>query len=151
MIILMIFMALAFGQPDDSLVVEEQRSDFQKIQIYVDISQVIAPNGSVGTSEMLNNLISYHAQSHDLLKGKLQYWSNPTLWRGEIDIYEPMHWHSINQMFIRSQRRKRIEENATTPTDAINRALMEFEYGSNGSTESQELLQLPSDGNKPSS
>ena len=47
--------------------------------------------------------------------------------RGEIDIYEPMHWHSINQMFIRSQRRKRIEENATTPTDAINRALMEFE------------------------
>ena len=71
--------------------------------------------------------------------------------RGEIDIYEPMHWHSINQMFIRSQRRKRVEENATTPTDAINRALMEFEYGSNGSTESQELLQLSSDGNKSSS
>ena len=71
--------------------------------------------------------------------------------RGEIDIYEPMHWHSINQMFIRSQRRKRIEENATTPTDAINKALMEFEYGSNGSTESQELLQLSSDGNKSSS
>ena len=71
--------------------------------------------------------------------------------RGEIDIYEPMHWHSINQMFIRNQRRKRKEENATTPTDAINKALMEFEYGSNGSTESQELLQLPSDGNKPSS
>ena len=71
--------------------------------------------------------------------------------RGEIDIYEPMHWHSINQMFIRNQRRKRIEENATTPTDAINKALMEFEYGSNGSTESQELLQLSSDGNKSSS
>ena len=65
--------------------------------------------------------------------------------RGEIDIYEPMHWHSINQMFIRSQRRKRIEENATTPTDAINKALMEFENGSNGSTESPELLQLSSD------
>ena len=71
--------------------------------------------------------------------------------RGEIDIYEPMHWHSINQMFIRSQRRKRIEENATNPTDAINKALMEFEYGSNGSTESQELLQLSSDGDKSSS
>ena len=65
--------------------------------------------------------------------------------RGEIDIYEPMHWHSINQMFIRNARRKRIEENATTPTDAINKALMEFENGSNGSTESQELLQLSSD------
>ena len=71
--------------------------------------------------------------------------------KGEIDIYNPMHWHSINQMFIRSQRRKRIEENATNPTDAINKALMEFEYGSNGSTESEELLQLSSDGNKSSS
>ena len=29
--------------------------------------------------------------------------------------------------------------------DAINKALMEFEYGSYGSTESQEFLQLPSD------
>ena len=71
--------------------------------------------------------------------------------RGEIDIYEPMHWHSINQMFIRNERRTQIEKNMTQPEDAINRALMEFEYGSNGSTESQELLQLSSDGNKPSS
>ena len=58
--------------------------------------------------------------------------------RGEIDIYEPMHWHSINQMFIRSQRRKRIEENATSPEDALNNAIgdfyWEFENGSNGST-----------------
>ena len=65
--------------------------------------------------------------------------------RGEVDIYDPMHWHSINQMFIRNARREKIEQNATTPTDAINKALMEFEYGSNGSTESQELLQLSSD------
>ena len=68
--------------------------------------------------------------------------------RGEIDIYEPMHWHSINQMFIRNARREKIEKNATTPTAAINKALMEFENGSNGSTESQELLQLPSNGNQ---
>ena len=71
--------------------------------------------------------------------------------RGEIDIYNPMHWHQMQTMFQRNARRKRIEENATTPTDAINKALMEFEYGSNGSTESQELLQLSSDGNKSSS
>ena len=71
--------------------------------------------------------------------------------RGEIDIYNPTHWHQMQIMFERNARRKRIEENATTPTDAINRALMEFEYGSNGSTESQELLQLSSDGNKSSS
>ena len=70
---------------------------------------------------------------------------------GEIDIYDPMHWHQMQTMFLRNERRKKIEQNATTPTDAINKALMEFEYGSNGSTESQELLQLSSDGNKSSS
>ena len=71
--------------------------------------------------------------------------------RGEIDIYNPHHWQSIQLMFQRNKRKGEIERNATTPTDAINRALMEFEYGSNGSTESQELLQLSSDGNKSSS
>ena len=70
--------------------------------------------------------------------------------RGEIDIYNPMHWHQMQTMFQRNERRENIEKNATTPTDAINRALMEFEYGNNGSTESQELLQLSSDGNKSS-
>ena len=71
--------------------------------------------------------------------------------KGEIDIYNPHHWQSIQLMFERNKRKGEIEKNATTPTDAINKALMEFEYGSNGSTESQELLQLSSDGNKPSS
>ena len=63
--------------------------------------------------------------------------------RGEIDIYEPMHWHSINQMFIRNARRTQIEENMTLPTDAINNALDDFwedQNGSNGSTEQEELL-----------
>ena len=65
--------------------------------------------------------------------------------RGEIDIYNPMHWHQMQMMFQRNARREKIEQNATTPTAAINKALMEFENGSNGSTESQELLQLSSD------
>jgi len=63
--------------------------------------------------------------------------------RGEIDIYEPMHWHSINQMFIRNARRTQIEKNMTLPSDSINSALENFweqENGSNGSTESEELL-----------
>ena len=63
--------------------------------------------------------------------------------RGEIDIYEPMHWHSINQMFIRNARRTQIEKNMTQPFDAINSALENFweqENGSNGATESEELL-----------
>ena len=71
--------------------------------------------------------------------------------RGEIDIYNPYHWQSMQMMFQRNARRENIEKNATTPTDAINKALMEFENGSNGSTESQELLQLSSDGDQQGS
>ena len=71
--------------------------------------------------------------------------------RGEIDIYEPMHWHSINQMFIRNARRTKMEKNMTQPDDAINRALMQFNNGGNDTTKSEELLQLSSNGDKPSS
>ena len=63
--------------------------------------------------------------------------------RGEIDIYNPMHWHQMQMMFIRNERRKRIEENMTLPSDAINSALddfMEAQYGSDGSTEQEKLL-----------
>ena len=71
--------------------------------------------------------------------------------RGEVDIYDPMHWHSINQMFIRNARRTKMEKNMTQPEDAINKALAEFNNGSNDTTKSEELLQLPSNGDKPSS
>ena len=68
--------------------------------------------------------------------------------KGEIDIYNPHHWQSIQMMFQRNMRKGEIEKNATLPSDAINNALAEFNYGSNGSTESEELLQLPSNGNQ---
>ena len=68
--------------------------------------------------------------------------------RGEVDIYEPMHWHQMHTMFLRNARRTQIEKNMTQPEDAINSALAEFNYGSNGSTESEELLQLPSNRNQ---
>ena len=60
--------------------------------------------------------------------------------KGEIDIYNPHHWQSIQMMFQRNMRKGQIEKNATLPSDAINSALAEFNYGSNGSTESEELL-----------
>ena len=68
--------------------------------------------------------------------------------KGEVDIYNPHHWQSIQMMFQRNLRKGQIEKNATKPGDAINNALAEFNYGSNGSTESEELLQLPSNGNQ---
>ena len=63
--------------------------------------------------------------------------------KGEIDIYEPMHWHQLNMMFQRNMNKGRIEQTATKPGDAINNALDNFweqQNGSNGSTKSEELL-----------
>ena len=60
--------------------------------------------------------------------------------KGEIDIYNPHHWQSIQMMFQRNVRKGQIEKNATTPSYAINNALMQFNYGSNDPTESEELL-----------
>ena len=65
--------------------------------------------------------------------------------RGEIDVYDPTHWQQMQYFWLRNARRNEIEKNATTPTDAINNALLEFNNGSNDTTESEELLQLPSD------
>ena len=63
--------------------------------------------------------------------------------KGEIDIYNPHHWQSIQMMFQRNIRKGQIERNATPPSDAINSALddfMEAQYGSDGSTEQEKLL-----------
>ena len=68
--------------------------------------------------------------------------------RGEIDIYEPMHWHQMQMMFQKNMNKGRIERTATKPADAINSALAEFNNGSNGTSKSEELLQLPSNGDQ---
>ena len=63
--------------------------------------------------------------------------------KGEIDIYNPHHWQSIQMMFQRNVRKGQIERNATKPGDAINNALVDFmeaQDGSNGSTEQEKLL-----------
>ena len=67
--------------------------------------------------------------------------------KGEVDIYNPDHWVQMQMMFQRNLRKGQIERNATIPSDAINNALDSFweqEHGSNGSTKSEELLQLSS-------
>ena len=63
--------------------------------------------------------------------------------KGEVDIYNPYHWNTLHGVFVENLRRKRIEENMTPPSDAINSALddfMEAQYGSDGSTEQEKLL-----------
>ena len=61
----------------------------------------------------------------------------------ELEV-EESHWDKVYHAIEYIKRGQR-EKNMTQPEDAINRALMEFQYGSYGSTKSQELLQLPSD------
>ena len=63
--------------------------------------------------------------------------------KGEVDMYNPNHWVQMQMMFQRNMRKGQIERNATLPSDAINSALDNFweqKDGSNGSTESEELL-----------
>ena len=65
-------------------------------------------------------------------------------------VVEESHWDRVYHAIEYIKKGQR-EKNMTQPEDAINKALAEFNYGSNGSTKSEELLQLPSDGNQPSS
>ena len=66
--------------------------------------------------------------------------------RGEVDIYDPYHWNTLHGVYIDNLRKSRIEQTATKPFDAINSALAEYNYGSNDTTEQEELLQLQSHG-----
>ena len=60
-------------------------------------------------------------------------------------VVEEQHWDHVYRAieYIKAGQR---EKKMTDPTDAINSALMEFNNGSNGSTEQTELLQLSGDG-----
>ena len=68
----------------------------------------------------------------------------PTPVKGEIDIWSNAGLWQLHYMYQRAERRREIEANMTHPVDSINKALLEFNYGSDGSTKSEELLQLPS-------
>ena len=65
-------------------------------------------------------------------------------------VVEESHWDKVYHAIEYIKRGQR-EKTMTQPEDAINRALMQFNNGGNDTTKSQELLQLSSDGDKPSS
>ena len=62
----------------------------------------------------------------------------------ELEI-EESHWDNVYRAIEYIKQGER-EKKMTDPADAINSALMEFNNGSNGSTEQKELLQLQSHG-----
>jgi hypothetical protein len=59
-------------------------------------------------------------------------------------------YDDIYEAYYNAIREHRMKDR-TPAEDSINKALMEFYYGSNGATESEELLQLPSDEDQQSS
>ena len=62
----------------------------------------------------------------------------------ELEI-EESQWNYVYHAIEYIKRGQR-EKTMTDPSDAINSALAEFNYGSNDTTEQEELLQLQSDG-----
>ena len=67
----------------------------------------------------------------------------------ELEV-EESHWDNVYRAIEYIKQAER-EKKMTQPDDAINRALAEFNNGENDTTKSEELLQLPSNGDKPSS
>ena len=64
----------------------------------------------------------------------------------ELEI-EDSHWDNVYRAIEYIKQGER-EKKMTDPTDAINSALAEFNNGSNGTSKSEELLQLPSNGDQ---
>ena len=64
----------------------------------------------------------------------------------ELEV-EEQHWDHVYRAieYIKAGQR---EKKMTDPSDAINSALAEFNNGSNGTSKSEELLQLPSNGDQ---
>ena len=64
----------------------------------------------------------------------------------ELEV-EESQWDYVYSAIEYIKRGQR-EKTMTDPDDAINKALAEFNNGGNATTKSEELLQLPSDGDK---
>ena len=62
----------------------------------------------------------------------------------ELEI-EERHWNNVYRAIEYIKQGER-EKKMTDPSDAINSALAEYNYGSNDTTEQEELLQLQSHG-----
>ena len=81
-------------KPNHEIVVVGTR-EFQTIQIYVDISEVHAPDGKVGTSMPLNVMIYHQARLTSFLKNELNKFTAPRIWNGDIRVY---NWQNVQFM-----------------------------------------------------
>ncbi len=91
----LLFASAYAEEPDMSITVNETKSNYQLIQIYVDITEVHAPDGTSGTSVPLNLMISQQAQSTSVLNHRLQYLAAHNVWTGKITVYD---WRNVQYM-----------------------------------------------------
>ena len=84
LIMLWFLMATAMANPQ-----------YQSINIYVDITEVHAPDGTKGTSIPLNLMISKEAQTTSVLEHRLHYLSGYPSWSGDISVWD---WRNLQYM-----------------------------------------------------
>ena len=98
MLFILFFALFSFAYAEDpaaSIIIEENRPDYQVIQIYVDITEVHTPDGRVGTSAPLNIMMAQQAQTTSILENRLHRYSGVNVWEGEINVYD---WKNVQYM-----------------------------------------------------
>ena len=76
-------------------VLKNNPANYQVVNIYVDLSVVIAPDGSKGTSNSLNQLVSHYAQIDSMLIWKMNRHTGASTWDGEVNVYD---WTNVTYM-----------------------------------------------------
>ena len=70
--------------------------------------------------------------------------STPVMAGGRlINFDDDKFYDALYESYYEAERERQMEDR-TPPEDSINKALMEFNYGRDDPTKSEELLQLPS-------
>ena len=90
MLFILFFALLSFVYaevPAAALTITEERSNYQVIQIYVDITEVHDPQGRVGTSIPLNIMMAEEAQHTSILENRMHRHTGAEVWQGEINVY----------------------------------------------------------------
>jgi hypothetical protein len=72
-----------------------QETDYQVVQIYVDVTEVHDPQGKVGTSIPLNIMIAEEAQKTSLIVDRMNRHTGAKIWNGEVNVYD---WKNIQHI-----------------------------------------------------
>ena len=95
MLFFALFSSVYAEEPNVSVLIEEERSNYQVVQIYVDLTEIHDPQGKVGTSMPLNIMMAEEAQHTSILENRMHRHTGAEIWDGEINVYD---WKNIQYM-----------------------------------------------------